>query len=44
MMDDAGPEHLAEVLGPDNVAVLLTDILKQGEAYSVLGYSHDGSR
>jgi hypothetical protein len=34
MMDEAGPEHVAEVLGPDNVAALLTDILKLGETCS----------
>jgi hypothetical protein len=31
MLDEAGPEHLADVLGPDNMAELLKDILKLGE-------------
>lgn len=30
MLDEAGPEHLADVLGPDNMAELLKDILKLG--------------
>lgn len=30
MMDEAGPEHMAQVLGPENVAALLTDMVKLG--------------
>jgi hypothetical protein len=32
MMDEAGPEHLADVLGPDHLAQLLMDIDRMGEA------------
>jgi hypothetical protein len=32
MMDEAGPEHLADVLGPDHLAELLMDIDRMGEA------------
>lgn len=31
MMDEAGPEHLADVLGPDHLAQLLMDIDRMGE-------------
>lgn len=31
MLDEAGPEHLAEALGPHNTATLLLDTLKLGE-------------
>lgn len=31
MMDTAGPEHLADILGPKEMATFLADTLKLGE-------------
>lgn len=31
MMDEAGPEHLADTMGPENTAKLMMEILGKGE-------------
>lgn len=40
IMDDAGPEHLAETLGPNNTAQLLIDTLKLGKVLPAAARMH----
>ena len=42
MMDEAGPQHLADVLGPDNTGQLLIDIIKLGEFTRLMGHQPVG--